>query len=157
MYDIYNPTIQKIEVLKLEKRLDEDLGYLRDCPPEYSTIPFDFEPVVLPPGAKVPLNEIKVKLNPKPWTHKWERKFLKGAILPKMARFEHELRRRSSNDFKPFERYDMMKHYRENIHDDDLQPIVDDVKKFEEDQEMKKEKAIGSRKLKRSRTLPGQN
>jgi large subunit ribosomal protein L19 len=60
LYDMYNPTIQTIEVLKLEKRLDDNLAYLQDCPPEYSTIPFDFEPVKLLPGAKVPLNTIKV-------------------------------------------------------------------------------------------------
>ncbi len=59
-YDMYNPTIQSIEVLKLEKRLDDNLTYLQDCPPEYSTISFDFQPVKLPPGMTVPLNTIKV-------------------------------------------------------------------------------------------------
>ena len=44
-YDLYNPTIQSIEVLKLEKRLDDNLTYLQDCPPQYSTIPFDMQPV----------------------------------------------------------------------------------------------------------------
>ena len=34
-YEIYSPMLQKIEVLKLEKRLDEELFYLRDCPAEY--------------------------------------------------------------------------------------------------------------------------
>ena len=61
VYDLYNPTIQKIEVLKLEKRLDDNLTYLQDCPPEYSTIPIDFQPVKLSPGAKVPINTNKVK------------------------------------------------------------------------------------------------
>ena len=155
MYDIYNPTIQKIEVLKLEKRLDDNLSYLRDCPPEFSTIPFDFEPVVLPPGSKVPLNELKIKLNPKPWSQKWDRKQLKGAIVPNMNRAEHQIYRKSNNDFKPFERYDIMKHYRENIQDEDVKPIYEDVKKFEDEQEAKKEKAVGSKKIKRSRNLPG--
>lgn len=62
-YDLYNPTIQMIEVLKLEKRLDENLTYLQDCPPEYSTVPFDFVPIKQLPGAKVPINTIKVCLN----------------------------------------------------------------------------------------------
>jgi hypothetical protein len=60
-YELYNPTITKIEVLKLERRLDENLAYLRDAPPEYCTFPFDMEPVKLPPGAGVPLNTIQVK------------------------------------------------------------------------------------------------
>ena len=59
-WKLYNPTITKIEVLKLEKRLDDNLAYLRDAPPEYCTFPFDMEPVKLPPGAGVPLNTIQV-------------------------------------------------------------------------------------------------
>lgn len=62
VYDLYNPTIQTIEVLKLEKRLDENLTYLQDCPPEYSMIPFDFQAVKLSPGAKVPVNTNKVQM-----------------------------------------------------------------------------------------------
>jgi len=60
-YELYNPTITKIEVLKLERRLDDNLAYLRDAPPEYCTFPFDMEPVKLPPGAGVPLNTIQVR------------------------------------------------------------------------------------------------
>ena len=60
MYEIYNPTIQAIEVLKLEKRLDDNLTYLQDCPAEYSTIPFDFAPVKLPPNSPIPINTTKV-------------------------------------------------------------------------------------------------
>lgn len=59
-YDLYNPTIIKLEVLKLEKRLDDELFYLRDAPQEYSTVPFDMEPLVLPPGVSVPVNTMKV-------------------------------------------------------------------------------------------------
>jgi large subunit ribosomal protein L19 len=62
-YELYNPTITKIEVLKLERRLDDNLAYLRDAPPEYCTFPFDMEPVKLPPGAGVPLNTIQVKFS----------------------------------------------------------------------------------------------
>ena len=57
---MYHPYIQKVEVLKLEKRLDEELFYLRDAPLAYSTIPFDFEPVPFLRGSKVPVNPIKV-------------------------------------------------------------------------------------------------
>lgn len=57
---MYCPLIQSIEVLRLEKRLDDKLLYLRDCLPEYSTFPFDMEPEQLPEGAPVPVNTIKV-------------------------------------------------------------------------------------------------
>ena len=60
LFDLYNTTLQNIEVLKLEKRLDEELFYLRDAPQEYSTVPLDFESVPLPKGAAVPVNTIKV-------------------------------------------------------------------------------------------------
>ena len=62
-YEMYNPLIQKIEVLRLEKRLDNHLRYLRDCSLDYSTFPFDMEPVVLPKGMEVPVNTTKVKQN----------------------------------------------------------------------------------------------
>jgi large subunit ribosomal protein L19 len=60
MYEIYNPTIIKIETLVLEKRLDEDLTYLVDALPHYSTFPFNMEPTAHVPGKPVPLNPIKV-------------------------------------------------------------------------------------------------
>ena len=59
-YEMYSPRILSIEVLKLEKRLDTALPYLKDAPIEYSTIPFDMKPVPHPPGAPVPINTIKV-------------------------------------------------------------------------------------------------
>lgn len=57
---MYSPLIQSIEVLRLEKRLDEELLYLRDALPQYSTFPLDMEPELLPEGAPVPVNDIKV-------------------------------------------------------------------------------------------------
>jgi large subunit ribosomal protein L19 len=59
-YEMYSPVIQKIEVLRLEKRLDSELLYLRDALPEYSTFPLDMEPEYLPEGDAVPVNTIKV-------------------------------------------------------------------------------------------------
>jgi large subunit ribosomal protein L19 len=59
-FDMYSATLHKVEVLKLEKRLDSQLYYLRDAPQEYSTVPFDFDAVPLPKGATVPVNAIKV-------------------------------------------------------------------------------------------------
>ena len=48
-------------MLKLEKRLDENLTYLRDAPLEHSTFPFDMEPTPHPKGAPIPINPIKVR------------------------------------------------------------------------------------------------
>lgn len=54
-----------MEVLKLEKRLDEHLLYLRDAEPEYSTIPFNFEAVPHPHGTAIPINTVKVQFETK--------------------------------------------------------------------------------------------
>ncbi|KAJ1363114.1 mitochondrial 54S ribosomal protein YmL19, variant 2 [Parelaphostrongylus tenuis] len=72
MYDLYNPTIKKIETLRLEKRLDNNLDYLVDALPEYSTFDFHMEPVAHPAGAPVPINPVKVKLRSPPWSRRWE-------------------------------------------------------------------------------------
>lgn len=50
MYEIYDPSINKIEVLRLEKRLDDELLYLRDALPEYSTFDSNMETEILPEG-----------------------------------------------------------------------------------------------------------
>jgi len=60
LYDMYCPLIQKIEVLRLEKRLDDSLLYLRDALPEYSTFSFDMEPEMRVDNSVVPINPIKV-------------------------------------------------------------------------------------------------
>lgn len=60
MYDLYNPTIRKIETIKLEKRLDNDLSYLIDAQPEFSTYDFNLEPLTHPVGQPVPVNPLKV-------------------------------------------------------------------------------------------------
>lgn len=60
LYEMYCPLIQKIEVLRLERRLDESLLYLRDALPEYSTFPLDMEPERRLNNSVVPLNPLKV-------------------------------------------------------------------------------------------------
>lgn len=62
MYEMYNPTILKIETLKLEKRLDDNLTYLADALPEYSTFDFNIEPIAHPQGTPVPVNPVKVNI-----------------------------------------------------------------------------------------------
>lgn len=77
-YELYNPLILNITVLKLEKRLDEELTYLRDALPEYSTIPEDMKPVPIVNESEVPVNKTLVKMKPKPWSRHWERRLYKG-------------------------------------------------------------------------------
>ena len=156
MYDLYNPTLQLIEVLKLEKRLDDNLSYLQDCPPEYSTIPFDFQPIKLLPGMKVPVNTMKVPLKKKPWRHAWDRKALQGILLPEINRYEHEEFKNSSSDFRPYEKWDIMKNYRETIHDDDHREIIQDIKKYETESTHKQETVTASKKLVRTRNIPSE-
>lgn len=57
--ELYDPRLQKIEVLRLEKRLDTHLRYLRDAPPEYSTFPLDMKAEIRRTD-EVPINRIKV-------------------------------------------------------------------------------------------------
>lgn len=71
-YELYSPTIVQFEVLRLEKRLDNELFYLRDCPQEFSTFPIDMESEFLPEGESVPTNDTIVPIGPKPWHRKWE-------------------------------------------------------------------------------------
>lgn len=120
MYDLYSPLLLKIEVLRLEKRLDEHLLYLRDALPEYSTFPFDMEPESHPDGAAVPVNPLKVKLKPRPWCERWERKELKGVQdLGLPERFY----KRAAKVAKPWEKYDLMKQYRGVIPEEEQLPI----------------------------------
>lgn len=57
-YDLYSPRIQKIEVLMLEKRLDDNLMYLRDALPEYSTVDPEMKPVPFSGTGEVPVNNV---------------------------------------------------------------------------------------------------
>lgn len=125
-YEMYSPLLQKIEVLKLEKRLDDELFYLRDCPAEYSTVPFDMEPIHLPKGSAVPLNKIKVPLGPRPWEKKWDRQNVKG--LQEINRFiSKKEARRIERSAKPWEKYDIMKQYRESINEDETAEVMKEV------------------------------
>lgn len=57
-YELYNPRIQAIEVLKLEKRLDDNLMYLRDALPEYSTFDMNMKPVSRLDSEEIPVNKV---------------------------------------------------------------------------------------------------
>ena len=124
MYEMYSPVIQNVEVLRLEKRLDEDLMYLRDAPQEYSTVPLDMEPTPLPKGTTVPVNTIRVKLNPRPWHQRWERCDLKGVEPFEVSQ---KLRDKAEKVKKPWEKFDLMKQYRETINDNESGDIMKEV------------------------------
>lgn len=72
MFDLYSPLVKDVEVLRLERRLDEQLNYLKDCHPMYSTFPFDMPTELVPEGQPVPVNDIVVPLGPTPWSRRWE-------------------------------------------------------------------------------------
>ncbi|KAL7307211.1 hypothetical protein TKK_0000934 [Trichogramma kaykai] len=147
-FDMYDPTIQRIDVIRLEKRLDEELFYLRDAPPEYSTFPVDMEPEYQPEGSAVPVNEIKVPLKPLPWLVKWERMGMKGIRDVTSMLTEKRLRMSKLKQFnKPWEKYDLLKMYSETI------PIEDQVEIFSEIQEKLHELEQHRYKMKRSRNF----
>lgn len=112
-YDLYNPLILSIEVLKLEKRLDESLTYLRDALPEYSTFPEDMKPVPLEEGQEVPINRTLVKMKPFPWSRHWERHCLKGVEkLENVPEWFAQKAKKVEDD--PIYSYDLMMDYRQH-------------------------------------------
>lgn len=127
MYNIYNPLVQRIEVLKLEKRLDDELYYLRDALPEYSTFPFNMETSVLPPGTPVPVNPLKVKLRPPPWCKRWERKDVKG--IDNIWEMTHESRKNLfvKTRFEPWKKFDIVEQYKYTIPAADQQTIYEEL------------------------------
>lgn len=127
-YDIYSPNVINIETLKLETRLDNEMYYLRDAPPEYSTFPVDMEPELLPEGEPVPLNPVVVPLRQPPWTRRWERYIvsglLQGASFDKDTQLS-DLQKKRLDIFQAtmnkgwqlevLPKYDLMAHYRSTI------------------------------------------
>ena len=126
MYEMYDPTIQKIEVLRLEKRLDDHLLYLRDALPEYSTFDVNMEPEILEETSSVPINDIQVRLRPRPWLERWERQNLKG--VSNIDEYINEKNRRKALESqKPWEKFDLMKQYRSSIPEDEQKEIFAEV------------------------------
>jgi large subunit ribosomal protein L19 len=146
-FDLYDATTQKIEVLRLEKRLDDKLFYLRDALPEFSTFDLNMEPELLPEGASVPINALKVKLKPRPWLERWERQELKGVEnIDELLYDKH--RRLAKLRETPWEKYDLMKEYRRTIPEEEQNRIFLEifgrVKQINEDnkKKMKARRAI---------------
>ncbi|XP_067118729.1 large ribosomal subunit protein bL19m [Centruroides vittatus] len=146
-YDLYNPTIQKIEVLKLEKRLDFHLVYLRDAAPEYSTFPFDMEAETRTEGTPVPINPMKVKLKPLPWYAHWERFELKG-IEYELSELDY---RKAKRHEKPWEKFDLMKEYREHVPEEHQKEIWEEVHRHHVSQSQKQKKERRKKQLLKAR------
>ncbi|KAL0275449.1 UNVERIFIED_CONTAM: hypothetical protein PYX00_003288 [Menopon gallinae] len=138
-YSLYSPIIQQIEVVKLEKRLDDQLLYLRDAPLEYSTFPLDMEASYIDQKAEVPVNPLQVPLNPRPWLLRYERMGLKGAILPELS---EKIMKNAEKNKKPWEKYDLMDSYRKTIpleeQEELYQNIYNVLKEFQEKEKMRK-------------------
>lgn len=125
-YEMYDPTIQKIEVIRLEKRLDDKLFYLRDALPEYSTFDEKMEPELHVEGKPVPINDIKVQLKPRPWLERWERQDLQGVSnIEDHIHDKHRARREIHA--KPWEKYDLMLEYRKTIPEEEQNEIFTQV------------------------------
>jgi len=139
MYQMYSPNIQRIETLKLERRLDDELYYLRDAAPEHSKVPLDMEPELLAEGQRVPLNEQVVPLREQPWSRRWEKYagLLRGFsfdINDKAAIHDSTRERfRKQNLYlntgwqRETRKYDLMLHYRETIPVDQQDAIWEEV------------------------------
>lgn len=125
-YEMYDPTIQRIEVIRLEKRLDDRLLYLRDALPEYSTFALDMEPEQLAEGAAVPVNDTLVRLKPRPWAERWERQNLLG-VANIDEHLTDKIRQQALAQRTPWERFDLMKEYRRTIPQEEQQEIYAEV------------------------------
>lgn len=127
-YELYDPTIQKIEVLLLEKRLDDKLYYLRDAPLEYSTFDVNMEAKYHPEGEAVPVNPIQVTLRPRPWMQRWERKQLKGVKQESID--EHitdKMRGQIKKREEPWHKWDLMQDYRSTIPEEEQVEIYTEI------------------------------
>nr|CAH8873880.1 unnamed protein product [Trichobilharzia regenti] len=126
-YELYNPTIQCVEVLLLEKRLDRNLLYLRDAPLEESRFPFDMTRVPYNPNDPVPINDKKVKLLPPPWKFKW---FLHGYRGIHDSMYDYLTPEQLSElqyKLNLVDRYDLMKMYRSRLPLEEEQIALGDV------------------------------
>uniref|UniRef100_T1JQY3 Large ribosomal subunit protein bL19m n=2 Tax=Tetranychus urticae TaxID=32264 RepID=T1JQY3_TETUR len=152
-YDLYNPTIRSIEVIKLEKRLDQDLRYLRDAEPQYSTFPLDMEPELRKEGAPVPVNPIKVKMLPLPWSIDWFKiryQHQTYGIEKMRGVWEYYYKRSVHNrHHNEYEQFDLMKEYRSHIPEDAQLPIWNKLSDYEKSTSEIKKKARRAKMIKR--------
>ncbi|XP_042302883.1 39S ribosomal protein L19, mitochondrial [Sceloporus undulatus] len=110
-YELYNPLIQEIKVLKLEKRLDDNLMYLRDALPEYSTVDVNMKPVSIPVNEEVPVNKMKVKMKPRPWSKRWEHPKFNIQGISFDLYLNEKAKERVEKWKMPWREFDFMKEY----------------------------------------------
>ncbi|XP_070568091.1 large ribosomal subunit protein bL19m-like [Ptychodera flava] len=131
-YEIYSPLIQKIEVLKLEKSVDDHLLYLRDALPQYCTVDPDMSPVKHSPNDPVPISDTKVRMKPRPWSRKWERFHLQGIDYSRVTLRPKDIK--AAEDWKaPWRKEDFARKYAQPK--DVLQQIRQELDEFEEEVE----------------------
>ncbi|XP_065202358.1 large ribosomal subunit protein bL19m [Planococcus citri] len=126
-YDLYDPKIQKVEVIRLEKRIDKDIRYLADAEPEYTTFPMDMEPEYLAEGETVPVNPIQVKLKPIPWRARYEIKDYKGIKDYDLPEYRWKLAGRVQKIPEEYVKNDLMQIYRNTIPEDEQKEIFTEV------------------------------
>ncbi|KAL3317262.1 mitochondrial 54S ribosomal protein YmL19 [Cichlidogyrus casuarinus] len=122
-YMMYSPKLQSIKVLLLEKRLDENLLYLRDAPLSESRIPFDMTPVPHAIGEPVPVNPKKVPILLRRWPVRWHLHGYRGIDEETMyKRLTTKQLEAIPKKMSVVDRYDLMKHYRKSpdIHDEEV-------------------------------------
>ncbi|XP_063712601.1 large ribosomal subunit protein bL19m-like [Symsagittifera roscoffensis] len=90
--ELYSPRVHKVTVLRLERWLDQDLLFLRNADPRMCTIPLNMQPEPIP--DKVPVFTGKVKMQPKPWSYRWERFNLKNMDTSYLTPLDRERARR---------------------------------------------------------------
>lgn len=146
LFELYDPTLQKVEVLRLEKRLDDKLYYLRDAYPEHSTFDLNMEPEAVPEGTAVPVNELKVRLKPRPWLERWERQDLKGVENVDELLYDKH-RRKAAERATPWEKFDLMKEYRRSVPEEEQTRIFSEIFSRLKQQQDEHKKKIKSRRV----------
>ncbi|CAL8073165.1 unnamed protein product [Calicophoron daubneyi] len=126
-YELYNPTLLSIDVLLLEKRLDQNLLYLRDAALEESRVPFDMSPVPHSQGDPVPVNPKKVKLLPPPWKFQWYLHGYRGIDDSMYDYLSPEELSTAREKLSLVDRYDLMQMYKTRPCLEDKQIALGDV------------------------------
>lgn len=110
-FELYNPRISEIQVVKLEKRLDDNLLYLRDALPEYSTFDINMKPITTEINQEAPVNKLKVKMKPKPWSKRWERPYFNIKGIRFDLCLTEEQMKEAQKWSQPWLAFDMMREY----------------------------------------------